>query len=56
MKKMKYTVSFGTEKFTFDNGSTAISFAELATTHFTPTEYTKELKPLIWIEEEGDDE
>ena len=53
---MKYTVMLGVDRFTFDDGSTAISFAELAMTHFTPTEYTKGLKPLIAIEEEGEDD
>ena len=53
---MKYTVSLGIQKFTFDDGSTAINFAELAMKHFTPTEYNKELKPLIAIEEGEDDE
>lgn len=53
---MKYTVSLGLEKFTFDDGSTAINFAELAMTHFTPTEYNTKLIPLIAIEKEGEDE
>ena len=50
---MKYTVSLGIQKFTFDDGSTAINFAELAMKYFTPTEYNKEMKPLIAIEDEG---
>lgn len=53
---MKYVVSLGIQKFTFDDGSTAIGFAELAMTHFTPTEYNTKLIPLISIEEEGEDE
>lgn len=53
---MKYIVSLGIQKFTFDDGSTAINFSELAMKHFTPTEYNKELKPLIAIDEEGEDE
>lgn len=51
---MKYTVMLGVDRFTFDDGSTAIGFAELAMTHFTPSEYNKELKPLIAIDEEGE--
>ena len=53
---MKYVVCLGLDKYTFDKGITAINFAELAMTHFTPTEYCKELKPLISIEEEGEEE
>ena len=52
---MKYTVSLGMEKFTFDDGTTAMNFAELALEHFTPTEYNKTVRPLIEVEEgEGD--
>ena len=46
---MKYIVSLGVEKFEFEDGSTAMSFAELAIKNFKPTEYNKELKPYITI-------
>ena len=47
---MKYIVSLGINKFRFDNGTTAVSFAELAANNFIPSDYNKELKPLISIE------
>lgn len=53
---MKYSVNFGIDKFEFDDGSTAISFAELAVKHFTPSEYNKELKPTITIKGDEEDE
>ena len=53
---MKYIVSLGIQKFTFDDGTTANNFVELAITHFTPTEYNKELKPLIAVRKEGEDD
>ena len=43
---------FGTERFEIPDGSTAIGFVELALKYFVPTEYNKELKPLISIENE----
>ena len=52
---MKYVVCLGLKKFTFDNGSTAIGFAELAVNHFTPTEYDSKVNALISIEESEDD-
>lgn len=54
---MKYIVSLGIEKFEFEDGSTAMGFAELASKNFVPTEYNKELKPYITIiDEKGGDE
>lgn len=49
---MKYIVSLGIQKFEFSDGGTATGFAELAMNNFVPTEYNKELKPLISIEKE----
>lgn len=49
---MKYIVSLGIQKFEFSDGGTATGFAELAINNFVPTEYNKELKPLISIENE----
>ena len=51
---MKYTVILGVDSYEFEDGATAIMFAELATKYFKPTEYCKELKPLISIEKEID--
>ena len=53
---MKYVVCLGLEKFTFDDGSTAIGFAELAKTHFTPTKYNSKLNALVAIKEDDEDE
>lgn len=50
---MKYIVNFGIDKFEFKDGSTAVAFAELAVNNFIPSEYNKELKPLISIENDG---
>ena len=47
---MKYIVSLGVDNFEFDNGTTAVNFAELAATHFVPTEYNKALKTTVSIE------
>ena len=52
---MKYVVCLGLEKFTFDDGTTAMGFAELAVTHFTPTEYNSKLNALVSIKEEDED-
>ena len=52
---MKYIVTFGIEKFEFEDGSTAVAFAELAVKNFVPTEHCKELKPYITIVEGGDE-
>lgn len=49
---MKYIVMLGTERFEIPDGTTAIGFVELALKYFVPTEYSKELKPLISIENE----
>ena len=49
---MKYIVSLGIDKFEIPDGSTAIGFVELAMKYFVPTEYNKELRPLIGIENE----
>lgn len=49
---MKYTVMLGIHKFAIPDGETALSFAELAQKYFVPSEYNKELKPLIAIEED----
>ena len=53
---MKYTVCLGFLKFKFDDGSTATNFAELALANYEPTEYNKELKPLISLEKEGEND
>lgn len=53
---MKYIVILGIDKYGIPDGATALNFAELAKKYFIPTEYNKELKPLIAIEEEGEDE
>lgn len=52
---MKYVVSLGIQKFTFEDGSTAMGFAELAKTHFTQTEYNSKLNAVISIEEDEED-
>lgn len=52
---MKYVVSLGIQKFTFEDGSTAMGFAELAKTHFTPTEYNSKVNALVSIKEEDED-
>ena len=49
---MKYIVYLGIDKYGFKDGTTAVSFAELAMNNFIPSEYNKELKPLISIEDE----
>lgn len=49
---MKYTVIIGINRFEIPDGTTALSFAELAIKYFVPTEYNTELKPLISIEDE----
>lgn len=49
---MKYIVYLGIDKYGFKDGTTAVSFAELAMNNFIPSEYNKELKPLISIENE----
>ena len=54
---MKYIVSLGIEKFEFEDGNTALAFAELAEKNFVPTEYNKALRPYITITEgNGGDE
>lgn len=53
---MKYVVSLGLNKFKFDNGATAMGFAELAAKYFTPTEYTSKIMPYITIDEEEEDD
>lgn len=54
---MKYIVALGILKFEFEDGSTAMAFAELAQKNFVPSEYNKELKPYITITDgEGGDE
>lgn len=52
---MKYVVSLGIQKFTFEDGSTAMGFAELAKTHFTPTEYNSKVNALVSIKEDDED-
>ena len=52
---MKYIVSLGLETFEFEDGNTAMAFAELAVKNFVPTEYCRELKPYITIVEGGDE-
>lgn len=49
---MKYIVYLGIDKYGFKDGTTAVSFAELAMNNFIPSEYNKELKPLIEIKNE----
>lgn len=49
---MKYIVYLGIDKYGFKDGSTAVSFAELAVNNFIPSEHNKELKPLIEIKNE----
>lgn len=53
---MKYIVSLGIHKFEFEDGTTALSFAELAVKNFQPTEYSTAMKPLISIVEDGEGE
>ena len=54
---MKYIVSLGILKFEFEDGSTAMAFAELSVKNFVPTEYNKELKPYVMItDDDGGDE
>lgn len=53
---MKYIVNFGINKFKFDDGQTALSFAELGKKYFVPTEYNSSMKPCITVEGEEDDE
>lgn len=50
---MKYIVMLGIHKFEIPDGATALNFSELAMKYHVPTEYNKELKPLIAIEDEG---
>lgn len=52
---MKYIVALGVEEFEFEDGSTAMAFAELAVKNFKPTKYCKELKPYIMIVKGGDE-
>ena len=53
---MKYIVMLGIHKFEIPDGATALNFSELAMKYHVPTEYNKDLKPLIAIEEDGDDD
>lgn len=53
---MKYVVSFGINRFRFDDGQTALNFAELGKNYFVPTEYNASMKPSITIEEEDEDD
>lgn len=55
---MKYIVSLGVHKFEFEDGNTAMAFAELAQKNFVPTEYNSRLTPLISIvnDERGEEE
>lgn len=53
---MEYIVSLGTEHFTFDSGEEAMEYVETSLTHFTPTEYCKELSPYISVRNEKDKE
>lgn len=48
-RKLKFVVMLGGNKFSFDDGTTAISFAALATEYFVPDDYAKELKALIKV-------
>ena len=53
---MKYVVSLGLNKFKFDDGTTALNFAELAQNHFIPSEYNSQLTPCITLLDEEVDE
>ena len=52
----KCKVAIGGYYFQFDDGATALSFAELAKTHFVPNEYNRKLNPYITFYDEEVDE
>lgn len=52
----KFKVAIGSYHFEFDDGTTALSFAELAQKHFVPSEYYRQLKPYITLFDEEVDE
>ena len=53
---MKYIVMIGYSKFTFDDGATAVSFAELAVAKFTPSTYHENIEVEITIKEDESDD
>lgn len=52
----KFKVSIGSYHFEFDDGTTALNFAELAKKHFVPNEYNSRLHPYITLLDEEVDE
>lgn len=50
-RKLKFVVMLGSNKFSFDDGTVAMSFAALATEYFVSDDYAKELKALIKVVE-----
>ena len=52
----KYKVAIGGYHFEFDDGTTALNFAELANKHFVPSEYNSRLNPYITLSDEEVDE
>lgn len=47
--KSKYKVNLGGHFFGFDDGITAINFAEVAGNHFIPGEYVKNLDIAVYV-------
>lgn len=52
----KYKVPIGGYYFQFNDGATALIFAELAKEHFVPNEYNRKLDPYITVFDEEVDE
>ena len=48
----KYKVAIGGYHFEFDDGTTALNFAELAKKHFVPCEYNSRLNPYLEVFDE----
>ena len=48
----KCKVAIGGYYFEFDDGTTALNFAELAQKHFVPSEYNSQLNPYITLFDE----
>ena len=48
----KFKVTIGCYNFKFDDGTTALNFAELAKEHFVPSEYNSRLRPYVEVFDE----
>lgn len=48
----KFKVAIGCYNFEFDDGTTALNFADLANKHFVPNDYSSRLNPYITLFDE----